>query len=59
MFTTKLSDGQPSSPLGATSTYITLVLYFAFLFVYVEILSPNVPRLQLYILSVYPMTDWI
>ena len=47
-----------SNPLQSLSAYLTITLYFGFLFINVSLLSENVPMLCLTILTVYPATDW-
>ena len=49
---------QISSPMVALATYITLLMYFGFLFVYMDKLSPKLDRNQLYLCGVYPISDW-
>ena len=42
----------------ALATYITLLMYFGFLFVYMDKIWPGLDRLQLYLCGVYPICDW-
>ena len=49
----------PNNPLQSLSAYLTITLYFCFLFVHINLLAKQVPRYCLYLLIVYPVTDWI
>ena len=40
------------------ATYITLLMYYGFLFVHINDMSPKIERMQLYIIGVYPASDW-
>ena len=47
-----------SSPMTSLSVYLTLFMYYAFLFLYKDLLPRKIPVSSLYLLSVYPATDW-
>ena len=49
---------KPSSPMSAFSMYLVLLLYYAFLFWYKDILPKNIALKHLNNLSFYPLTDW-
>ena len=50
---------QISSPMVALATYLTLLMYYGFLFVHVTKLHDNMDKNQLYYIAIYPITDWI
>ncbi len=51
-----IKDKQASHPISSINSYITLLFYYAILFVYIELLKED--RLCLYILGIYPATDF-
>ena len=50
---------QISSPMVALATYLTLLMYYGFLFVHIDELHDNMNRNQLYFIAIYPITDWL
>ena len=58
-FVKRINAKQPSTPLSYLSSYITMLFYFAFLFVYADLLPPNISVDQITILSVYVVSDWL
>ena len=57
-FMTTMKAKQTSSPMIRLASYITLLMYYGFLFVHKDKLSPNLDIEQLYLLGVYPASDW-
>ena len=58
-FVKRIKAKQPSGPLGYLSSYITLLIYLSFLFVYAGDLSPNIDIIHLKLLWVYAATDTV
>ena len=56
-FFKRIRASQPSSPLGYLSSYLTLFLYLALMFVKADLLPPNIPRSQLNLLILYAASD--
>ena len=56
-FFKRITAEQPSSPLGYLSSYLTLFLYLAMMFIHADLLAPNIPRSQLNILTLYAASD--
>ena len=40
------------------ATYLTLLMYYGFLFVYIDKLHVNIERMQLYLIAIYPISDF-
>ena len=57
-FIQRMKARQISSPMVALATYLTLLMYYGFLFVYMDKLSPKLDKMQLYLCGVYPASDW-
>ena len=57
-FIQRIRAKQPSTPLGYLSSYITLLFYLGFLFVYTDELPPNIKIESVYYLVVYAISDW-
>ena len=57
-FVSTMKAKQTSSPMIRLASYITLLMYFAFLFVHKDKLSPKLGIDQLYFLATYPISDW-
>jgi len=53
----KIKCRQTATPIQNSITYLTFTLYTAFLFFNLNILSPSVEPLQVYVLVAYPVTD--
>lgn len=49
---------QSSSPLAFFSAFITLVIFFGLLFVYLDELKPHIARRNVWLLFVYEGSDW-
>ena len=49
---------QISSPMVGLATYITLLMYYGFLFVNIDKLDSSIDKMQLYLIGVYPISDW-
>ena len=49
----------PNNPLQSLSAYLTITLYFCFLFVHIKLLNAKVGKHCLYLLIIYPVTDWL
>ena len=49
---------QISSPMVGLATYLTLLMYYGFLFVYIDKLHVNIERMQLYLIAIYPISDF-
>ena len=58
-FFQRIRAKQPSSPLGYLSSYITLLFYLAFLFVYLDLLPKNIAVENVFLLVIYAVSDWI
>ena len=58
-FIQRIRAKQPSTPLGYLSSYITLLFYLVFLFVYTDKLPPNIKVVNVYYLVVYAISDWL
>lgn len=40
------------------ASYLTLLMYYGFLFVHMDLLHVNIDIIQLYLIAIYPATDW-
>ncbi len=56
-FIKRIKAKQPSSPLGYLSTYITLLIYQVFLYVYAGDLKANIDIVHLNLLFFYMATN--
>ena len=57
-FLQRIRAKQPSTPLGYLSSYITLLFYLGFLFVYPNLLPPNIGVDRISLLVLYAISDW-
>ena len=50
--------GMPINNDPILCIYITLLMYYGFLFVNIDKLDSSIDKMQLYLIGVYPISDW-
>ena len=58
-FINNIKSRKPSTPLAYIPSYITLLMYLPFLYIYVDRLSPGIDIRHLHLLIVYVASDWL